>query len=269
MVLHHAAMAKVARPEESNYQDPRIRPRSRQQESLPPEDHGPTRRVLLATSMGLALGMLAQPELLFRRKEEGSEGITLPPAGRRPVAPEPPLGAVRERLTNPIEISAGRTPQGWTSQGGNLWEVENNWLRPLASGLLASSRAMTDGSMAYMLQIVRGGANFLMRAQDMGNHYAVRLRNGDGGPDPMRLQAVVVRGGAERVIAEERIAETVTWFRSIHHLDVKMDRDFFTAQLNGTIVGTWRDRTFGQGAIGVEVAETDQFRLYQGRVTPA
>ncbi|MEZ5403598.1 MAG: hypothetical protein R2729_28215 [Bryobacteraceae bacterium] len=263
MVTHHEELTRFALSE-PYYGRRRTLTRVQQPQ---PEGSGTARRALLATSIGLGLGMLAQPDWLFPRKK-------FAPAARTGVAAEPSFA---ERMTQRIrpmrqsyDLSAQVQPEGWTTTAGaSLWEVENNWLRPTETGLFTPSAGMEDGFMSYLVQIVRGGAGFLMRAQDLGNHYAVRVRSGGAPGDPMILQAVVVRNGVERVTAQERISETTTWFRTVHNVAVRMDGDFFTARLNGTIVGTWRDRTFPRGAIGVQVAETDDFRVYQGRVEPA
>ncbi|MEZ5351571.1 MAG: hypothetical protein R2762_02970 [Bryobacteraceae bacterium] len=274
MLEHRADMASIALIQP--YYGPRGS-RTKRVET-PSGDNGPARRALLATSIGLGLGMLAQPEWLFPGKAGKSDGSLPLAAGTGPRSVDEPMdGPARDparEMTQPFELSAQALPDGWTTQGrGKLWEVENNWLTPRASGLFTPSQGMKDGTMAYLLQILAGGANFLMRAQDLGNHYAVRLRsNGTSvspSNGPMTLQAVSVRNGVERIVSQERIAETVTWFRTIHHLDVQLDGDFFTARLNDTIVGTWRDRTFARGAIGVDVTQADQFRVYQGKVTPA
>ena len=156
--------------------------------------------------------------------------------------------------------------------GLGSWSGEDGWsktwkygaasfLEPGQLALYAPTVGMRDYTFQFLGQIERKSLNWVFRASDAKNYYAMRIVITRGGPLPeAQLVRSTVIGGKERDVTTMPIPFPV---RPDTLYLVKMDirGDDYTTYIQGQVVDTFTDSRLEQGGVGFYSARGEQSML--------
>ncbi len=176
--------------------------------------------------------------------------------------------AVRQNISERAAINLQDDFRGGLAE----WEGEGNWAKDwkydpagfILTGALAlyrPSRELTDYHFEFLGQIDRKSLNWVFRAADYKNYYAMKIVLLKNGPLPTAavVRYAVIDGKPDQIV-QSPLPITVRndMFYRVR-VDVR-DNDF-TTTVQGQIVDFWTDRRLGRGGVGFFSEKGERARL--------
>jgi hypothetical protein len=199
------------------------------------------------------------------------------PAAAAPVRSQPsgPLSRVRHAIADRAAISWSDSFRGgmeaWGA-GAKSWapgwtRSADGYVQPGPLAIFRPTIDYTDYTLEFFGQIERKSMNWVVRARDAQNYYAMKFIVVHPGARPVVAMAhySVVRG--KQVGYTETPLDVMVHNSRPMQVLVDVKGDHFTASVDGEQVGSWTDAAPSTGGVGFFAEAGGKSRLYWMRVT--
>jgi hypothetical protein len=157
-------------------------------------------------------------------------------------------------------------------QGDRDWY--KSWSRDRASGvevgalaLYLPSLALGDYELDFWGEIHLKAMNWVFRAADLQNYYAVRLETADSTPLPeINIVRYAVIGGKEGPRTRVRLPLNMAK-DAAYHVNLEVREQFFTLSVQGHVVDFWSDDRLKTGGIGFFSGKGELSRIESIQIT--
>jgi hypothetical protein len=145
--------------------------------------------------------------------------------------------------------------------GLGAWEGEENWAKswqytnanfvaPGQLAIYAPSLKMKDYTFAFIGQIEKRSLNWVLRAQDPRNYYAMRILITRGGPLPTAVIArYAVINGVQGPVTTLPLPLPIR-SDTLYQVQMEIEGDTFVTYVQNQVVDTFTDRRLNEGGIG-------------------
>ena len=154
------------------------------------------------------------------------------------------------------------------SQLGPSWSYDRTgFIRPHALGIYRPSMGLSDYAFEFLGKIDQRSLNWVFRASDLNNYYAMKLVDKTGGVTPqMVLVHYAVIEGREGPKKEVPLPITV-YKDTLFRIRMDIQGPHFSVQVQGTVVDYWKDPRLKAGGIGFFAGRGDESRVRWVQVT--
>ncbi|MBI5083291.1 MAG: hypothetical protein HZB13_01660 [Acidobacteria bacterium] len=144
-------------------------------------------------------------------------------------------------------LSAWEGPEGWSK----TWRYgQASFLEPGMLALYTPTLGMRDYTMQFLGQIDKKSLNWVFRARDGKNYYAMRLVITKEGPLPSAsMVRYAVVDGKEQDLKTLPIPFPVR-SDTLYHVRMDVQGDSFVTYIQGSVVDHFEDKRFGEGGVG-------------------
>lgn len=196
------------------------------------------------------------------------------PSARPSYAPRPGLFErvhtfLRNRSEVRIEDDFRAGISGW--EGGPGWA--GGWgyggagfVEPRKLALLRASLPLEDYRFEFVGQIAEKSLNWVFRATDINDYYAMKITIAKPGPLPL---ASIVRYTVVDGVARDRVELPLPLSirnDTLYRIETAVNQDRFVTSINGQVIDTFSDRHHPSGGVGLFSGPGESSRILSVRV---
>jgi hypothetical protein len=211
---------------------------------------------------GMAAGLMIASFLWFGSSSIKSDGITLRPGDLLRLT-------IQRRAVYEVGDNFHAGLASWDGKNlGKTWAYDKEgFIRPGRLALYKPSRDMSDYKMEFLAQIERKGVNWVFRAADEQNYYAMKLAVTEPGPRPLvaLIRYQVIDGKKES--RGEAPLQVMMHNNRPYRVSVDVKGNHFLTSIEGQVVDSWSDDRLKTGGVGFFAEGSEKARVYWMKVT--
>jgi hypothetical protein len=225
-------------------------------------DAKPKRFAVPSYMKGMAAGLMIASFLWFGSSSIKSDGITLRPGDLLRLT-------IQRRAVYEVGDNFHAGLASWDGKNlGKTWAYDKEgFVRPGRLALYKPSRDMSDYKMEFLAQIERKGVNWVFRAADEQNYYAMKLAVTEPGPRPLvALMRYQVIDGKKESRGEAPL-QVMMHNNRPYRVSVDVKGNHFLTSIEGQVVDSWSDDRLKTGGVGFFAEGSEKARVYWMKVT--
>ncbi len=211
---------------------------------------------------GMAAGLMLASFLWFGSSSIKSDGITMRPGDLIRLT-------IQRRAVYEVSDNFHAGLANWEGKGfAKTWAYDQEgFIRPGHLALYKPSHDMSDYKMEFLAQIERKSVDWVFRAEDEQNYYAMKLAVTEPGPRPLvaLVRYAVVDG--KRESHGEQPLQVMMHNNRPYRVSVDVKGNRFLTSIEGQVVDSWSDDRLKSGGVGLFTEGTEKARVYWLKVT--
>jgi hypothetical protein len=211
---------------------------------------------------GMAAGLMLASFLWFGSSSIKSDGITMRPGDLIRLT-------IQRRAVYEVSDNFHAGLASWEGKGfAKTWAYDQEgFIRPGRLALYKPSHDMSDYKMEFLAQIERKSVDWVFRAEDEQNYYAMKLAVTEPGPRPLvaLVRYAVVDG--KRESHGEQPLQVMMHNNRPYRVSVDVKGNRFLTSIEGQVVDSWSDDRLKSGGVGLFSEGSEKARVYWLKVT--